>query len=227
MNRLRQAALGILGGALLLGLAGCPGRPTDPDSSDTFGILEVDARRDGDKKAFHYSFVIYPIDRTNTDPEFVVTSEPTVEWDQVPLRYSLPPGRYGLDIFAYGACYRGKDIVVETGRTTQYRCQLEPGGAIEGIVVGPSSGKPLPGVLVFRPLDRGYGLDSDNWDPKKSTEASQVCRTTEEGYYRLENLPPGEHTIVYYMPELGWSEKKVEVLDGKKLVLNPVTVGKH
>lgn len=237
----RARTLGILAALVTVLAAGCKGngQKTSKDIPKGFGRLEVDVRRDGGKHAIRYTYVVYPIDRGSEDPGFTIVLEPLKDFpnpydpnDPANLTANvvvanLPPGTYAIDVFGVGACGRLRDLVVKEDEMTTARLDLEPGGAISGTVIGEASGEPLPGVLVFRPLDRGYGSDPKEWDPKTATEGSRVCRTGENGDYYIPNLPPGEHLVVYYMPELGWTERKVKVLDGKKLVLNPVAVGKR
>ncbi|MBI2923964.1 MAG: hypothetical protein HYY18_23130 [Planctomycetes bacterium] len=235
----RGGTLGAVAALVSVLAAGCSGNGAkgSKDIPKGFGRLEVDVRRDGGKHAIRFSYVIYPTDRTSEDPKFTIVLEPLKDF---PNPYdandpanrtanvivaNLPPGTYGLDVFGVGACGRVRDLVVKEGDMTAARLNLEPGGAVSGTVLGEASGEPLPGVLVFRPLDRGYGSDPKEWDPKTATEGSRVSRTGDTGSYYIPNLPAGEHLLVFYMPELGWTERTVKVLEGKKLVLNPVAVG--
>ncbi|MCE9580946.1 MAG: hypothetical protein K8T20_00365, partial [Planctomycetes bacterium] len=172
------------------------------------GRLVLDARRDRDRKAFNYGYVLYPIGIGASDPGFSVLTEPNVTKDYdpttglppkgIPPIFYLKPGHYGIDIFGMGACFRGTDIVIREGEENVYRASMDPGGSVGGIVLGPATGTPLPGVIVWRPLDRGYGTDGKDWDPKHSYEGSRICKTTADGRYFIPDLPPGENTIVYY-----------------------------
>lgn len=242
----RGMIVGALVAASMIGAAGCTGGRSghiDKDwvvqepMPDGLGRLILDARRDGDKYAYGYGYVIFPMDLNPSDAGYKVIMEPNVgTWDRrtgeqrprgIPPVFYLKPGRYAVDIFGVGACFRGRDLVVKSGEELVYRASMDPGGSIEGVVLGPASGEPIPGVIVWRPLDRGYGQDSKDWDPKNSYEASRICKTTEKGYYYIPDLPPGEHTIVYYAPDFGWMEKKVTVVDGRKLQLNPIRLTKN
>ncbi|KAF0241403.1 MAG: hypothetical protein FD180_4447 [Planctomycetota bacterium] len=199
------------------------------------GRLILDARRDGDKLAYGFGYVLFPMDCGPSSPDYKVLMEPHVgRWyagqprpEGIPLVFYLKPGRYGIDVFGTGACFRGRDIVVKGGEEVIYRANMEPGGSIEGVILGPATGNPLPGVIVWRPLDRGYGTDSKEWDPKNSYEASRICKTSDEGYFYIPDLPPGEHLIVIYAPDIGWMEKKVTIVDGKKLQLNPIRFARN
>lgn len=238
---LRRAMVACVAAGAGIAAAGCNGGGSDhiddrwvvrePMPKD-MGRLVLDARRDGDKFAYGYGYVLIPLDLSPSDPDYKVLMEPNAgTWDRrsgedrprgIPPVFYLRPGRYGVDIFGVGACFRGRDIVVRAGEETVYRASMDPGGSIEGVVLGPATGTPVPGIIVWRPLDRGYGQDAKDWDPKTSYEASRICRTTEEGYYYIPDLPPGENVIIYYAPDVGWMEKKVNVVDGRKLQLNPV-----
>ncbi|NUN48933.1 MAG: carboxypeptidase regulatory-like domain-containing protein [Candidatus Brocadiae bacterium] len=235
MNRISaRTGIALLVAALC---AGCTASsPSNGGTSRTAsGTLRVDVRRDGNKRAIKYSYVVYSIGRDPGDVNFRVVAEPSAamppegippeQWGPINEQtWDLPPGRYGVDIFATEASFRSRDLIVREGETTVFRADLTPGGSIAGLVVGPS-GDPMPGVLVFRPLDRGYGQSNENWNPKQSTEASRVVRTGSSGKYYLPFLPPGEHLIIYYNEVLGWTEKTVTVVDGKRLELRPVMVG--
>jgi hypothetical protein len=240
----RMAVLAVVLAAAVLGVAGCTGKSTTIDShwicqepmpEGGVGRLILDARRDGDKLAYGFGYVLFPLDRGPGNPDYKVLMEPNVgQWYSgesrphgIPLVFYLKPGKYGIDIFGTGACYRGRDIVVTEGDETVYRARMDPGGSLEGVILGPASGSPLPGVIVWRPLDRGYGADSKDWDAKNSYEGSRVCKTSEEGYFYIPDLPPGEHVIVIYHPDLGWMEKKVTIIDGKKMQLDPIRFEKN
>jgi hypothetical protein len=215
--------LGLAGVALALA-AGCSGpEKKPPEIPKGLGQLVLDVRRDGGKFAFGYSYVLRPAagGGAGQDGPYV---NPYVQREQVPPAFQLSPGRYAVDVFGVGACARAEDIEVVEGKQTLYKLNMEPGGSVEGIVLGPASGEPLAGVQVWRPLDRGYGQSTNDWKPMESVENARAVKTNDNGFFVLPNLPPGEHVIVFFNPEIGWLEKKVTVVDGKRLQLKPITL---
>jgi hypothetical protein len=215
--------LGLAGVALALA-AGCTdSEKQPPEIPKGLGQLVLDVRRDGGKFAFGYSYVLRPVAGGGEvqDGPYV---NPYVKKEQVPPAFQLAPGRYAIDVFGIGACARAEDIEVVEGKQTVYKLNMDPGGSVEGIVLGPASGEPLAGVLVWRPLDRGYGQAVHDWKPKDSVENARSVKTNDNGFFVLPNLPPGEHVIIIYNAEIGWLEKKVTVVDGKRLQLKPLTL---
>lgn len=236
---MRGVAVALVAATAALSMAGCKSNPNSGPTNIPAGLgcLVLDIRRDGGKYSFNYGYVVYRVDVPSSDPEYVVMTEPNIGspiLNPVTKRYDPPekwpptmflkPGRYAVETFGIGACSHSKDVEVKEGETINFRTDMEPGGSVKGMVLGASSGNPLPGVLVWRPLDRGYGTDSKNWEPQTSYTgvASRVVKTDDHGRFYIPNLPPGKNLLVMYFPEFGWTERTVEIVDGKCLELNPM-----
>jgi hypothetical protein len=107
----------------------------------------------------------------------------------------LREGTYEVHFAKRGYEPARERVEIVAGMRTEIEVALKPiphFGALEGHVTDALTGDPIPGAYVFIPLvDLPYSANPDN---------TIFTRTDDDGYYRIDDAPPGLQVVVAWHP---------------------------